>query len=314
MKKIAFCLMGPTAIGKTDLACALTVHLPLEIINVDSSLMYQELNIGAAKPEASILQAFPHHLVNCCSLKDIYSVAEFKQDVMALMQEIFNKGRIPLLVGGTMMYFHALQQGLAALPQASQELRQSFLLQAEQKGWQAMHAQLAQVDPIAAQKIHPNDQQRILRGLEIYQLTGKPWTTLIEQEHSSSDIQWYNLALMPEPRKWLHQRIEQRLSLMVEQGFIQEVEHILSLPDLNLEHPALRSVGYRQAIAFLKGQLQAHEWQEKALFATRQLAKRQMTWIRGFDNKIVFLCPDDKIQSKIVALMQEILDNDEKFK
>lgn len=309
MKKIAFCLMGPTAIGKTDLACGLTLQIPLEIINVDSSLMYQELNIGAAKPEPAVLKQFPHHLVNCCQLKDIYSVAEFKQDVMVLVQEIWARGRIPLLVGGTMMYFHALQQGLASLPEASLEIRQSLLLQTQSQGLQAMHAKLMQVDPVAGQRIHPHDQQRILRGLEIFQLTGKPWSEQLENTQSTNDIFWHNFALMPEPRIWLHQRIEQRLNLMVKQGFLDEVKQILAIPNLNLDHPALRSVGYRQAIAYLNGHLSSDEWQEKALFATRQLAKRQMTWIRGFANKNVFLCPDDEIQLKIVALMQEILDN-----
>jgi len=308
MTKPVFCLMGPTAIGKTDLACELSMGLPLEIINVDSSLMYQELNIGAAKPEADILKRYPHHLVNCCSLSQVYSVANFCRDANSLIQEIWARDHYPLLVGGTMMYFHALQQGLAQLPQASAEIREELLNCAQLLGWQAMHDRLFQVDAVAAAKIHPHDKQRILRGLEIYHITGKPWSQWLSNQQSLPDTQWVNMALLPDPREWLHQRIATRLNQMLELGLLDEVQYILGLPDLNLEHPALKSVGYRQAITFLQD-ADTSNWSEKILFATRQLAKRQMTWIRGYENKHIFLCPDVEIKVKILALMQEILDN-----
>jgi tRNA dimethylallyltransferase len=310
MTKHVFCLMGPTAIGKTDLACELTLSLPLEIINVDSSLMYKELNIGAAKPSDDVLTRFPHHLVNCSELSHIYSVAEFCKDVSRLKEEIWQRGHYPLLVGGTMMYFHALQTGLAKLPETNEKIRIDLTQQAMEKGWQFMHEQLYIIDPNSAKRIHPNDRQRILRGLEIYVLSGKTWTQWLQESGQSfDDTQWHNIAMMPDPRSWLHERIEQRLEIMIQQGFLNEVKHILALPSINLEHPALRSVGYRQAISFLLGLDTEQDWQLKALYATRQLAKRQITWLRGFEQKKVFLSPDQQIQIKILAWIKEILDN-----
>jgi tRNA dimethylallyltransferase len=310
MSKHVFCLMGPTAIGKTDLACELGLRLPLEIINVDSSLMYKELNIGAAKPTDEVLAQFPHHLVNCCELSTVYSVAEFCKDVNRLKAEIWKRGRYPLLVGGTMMYFHALQTGLAKLPETNEKIRVDLSKQAETHGWQHMHQLLEKIDSNSAKRIHPNDRQRILRGLEIYFSSGKTWTEWLQESGQTfDDTQWHNIALMPEPRSWLHERIAQRLNLMMQQGFLNEVQHILSMSSIDIEHPALRSVGYRQAIAFLMGQDSEENWPLKALYATRQLAKRQMTWLRGFDQKTVFLCPDQQIQAKILDWIKEILDN-----
>jgi len=310
MSKHVFCLMGPTAIGKTDLACELSLSLPLEIINVDSSLMYKELNIGAAKPSDEVLSRFPHHLINCCGLSEIYSVAEFCKDVTRLKAEIWRRGRYPLLVGGTMMYFHALQTGLAKLPETNETIRLDLSQQAEVVGWQFMHQQLEKIDPHSAKRIHPNDRQRILRGLEIYFSSQKTWTEWLQESGKTmDDTQWHNIALMPDQRSWLHERIEQRLHMMICQGFLQEVQHILALPSINIEHPALRSVGYRQAITFLMEQDEKQNWPLKALYATRQLAKRQITWLRGFEQKTVFLCPDPQIQVKILDWIKEILDN-----
>jgi tRNA dimethylallyltransferase len=309
MSRLNFTLMGPTAIGKTDLACELTKELPLEIVNVDSSLMYRELNIGAAKPSHEILQQFPHHLVNCCDLSQVYSVAQFCEDVHRIQQEIHARGKIPLLVGGTMMYFQALQHGLAELPPTCPLTRERLLSLAQQYGWTHLYQQLQAKDPKSAQRIHPNDKQRILRGLEIFSLSGRPWSEFLEKSPTMSQELWCNIALIPEPRSWLHDRIAQRLDGMFEQGFLAEVENILSIPGLNMEHPALRSVGYRQAIDYLiQGRVDVN-WQEKILFATRQLAKRQLTWLRSFSPKHEFFCPDMQIKTKIMALMKKLLDN-----
>lgn len=309
MTSLTFALMGPTAIGKTNLACELTRDLPLEIVNVDSSLMYKELTIGAAKPTPEILQAFPHHLVNCCDLNQVYSVAQFCQDVKRIGQEIRARGNIPLLVGGTMMYFQALQHGLAALPQTCQETREKWLFEAQHHGWTYLYQKLHEIDPKSALRIHPNDKQRILRGLEIFSLSGRPWSDLLEESQINREELWCNIALMPEPRSWLHDRIAQRLAIMLDHGFLDEVKQILTLPYVNPDHPALRSVGYRQVIHYLTQGQTDTDWKLKVLYATRQLAKRQLTWLRSFEPKEVFFCPDEQIKTKIIALMKKLLDN-----
>lgn len=309
MRTKIFCLMGPTAIGKTDLACQLTQHFPFEIINVDSSLMYKELNIGAAKPTKQVLQKFPHHLVNCCDLKHIYSVAQFCEDVYALIPQIQERGHIPLLVGGTMMYFKALQQGLAKLPEADTSVRKALMEETQQLGLQKMHAQLMAFDPVSAQRLHPNDYQRVLRAHEIYRVSGMSWTNWLAQQNSDSDFDWHNLILLPEPRAWLHERIALRLDQMIQEGFLEEVQEIYAMPDVNLGHPALRSVGYRQAIDFLQGRETAQDWPMKALYATRQLAKRQITWLRSFTDANVFNQPNPEILQEIIALMKKMIDN-----
>jgi tRNA dimethylallyltransferase len=309
MKKNVFCLMGPTAIGKTDLACLLTDNLPLEIVNVDSSLIYQELNIGAAKPEKEVLLRYPHHLINRCNLEEVYSVAQFCDEAKFICEDILTRGNYPLLVGGTMMYFNAFQQGLAKLPEASAEIREKILAQAHELGWLKMHEQLISFDPITAARVHPNDQQRMLRAFEIYLQSGKPWSVWLTQAHEKNDFEFHHLALFPEPRSWLHQRIHQRFELMLKEGFIEEVKGIFANPEISPLHPALRSVGYRQAIMYLQGELNEDIWVEKAITATRQLAKRQMTWLRSFETRIDFFQPNPRILQEIVACIQKILDN-----
>lgn len=309
MSSTVFCLMGPTAIGKTDLACELSKSLPLEIINVDSSLMYKELNIGAAKPSQEVLKEFPHHLVNCCDLNQVYSVAQFCEDVQTLIPKIQARGRFPLLVGGTMMYFKALQQGLAKLPEADESIRKILMDEVQQKGLQYMHDQLQRFDPESANRLHPNDYQRVLRAHEIYRASGISWSEWLQQQNESKLFEWCNLALLPEPRSWLHERISLRLDQMIQEGFLEEVKGIMSLSHVNLEHPALRSVGYRQAIAYLHGQETAEEWPIKALYATRQLAKRQITWLRSFSNATFLYQPNPSILKEIIAQMKKIIDN-----
>jgi tRNA dimethylallyltransferase len=309
MIKNVFCLMGPTAIGKTDLACLLSDAFPFELVNVDSSLIYQELNIGAAKPSPEVLEKYPHHLVNRCQLTEIYSVADFCDDAHRICEEIFSRGRYPLLVGGTMMYFNAFQQGLAKLPSASPEIREQLLARASIVGFQTLHEELSQFDLETAKRIHANDQQRILRAHEIYLQTGRTWSSWLKEHEKQNDFNFHNFALFPEPRAWLHQNIALRFLQMLEAGFLKEVENILQIPDINLDHPALRSVGYRQAIMFLNGELTLEEWPEKAIAATRQLAKRQMTWLRSFTNKDEFFQPNERILQEIIDCVKKILDN-----
>jgi tRNA dimethylallyltransferase len=309
MLKKVFCLMGPTAIGKTDLACLLSEHFPFELVNVDSSLIYQELNIGSAKPSPEILLKYPHHLINLCDLKRVYSVADFCHDVKNVCQAIFARGRYPLLVGGTMMYFNAFQQGLAKLPSASLAIREQLLSKASQVGWMKMYEELAEFDPKTAKRLHPHDQQRMLRAYEVFLQTGKPWSSYLNDHEKPNEYVFYNLALFPEPRAWLHENIAKRFQQMIQEGFIEEVDQILKMPEINLEHHALRSVGYRQAIMSLKGELAQDLWQEKAIVATRQLAKRQMTWLRSFDDKQQFFQPNLSILQEIIDCINKILDN-----
>lgn len=309
MKPAVFCLMGPTAIGKTELACLLSDEFPFELVNVDSSLVYQELNIGAAKPDRDQLNRYPHYLVDICDLQTVYSVAQFCEDVHRICYEILARGRYPLLVGGTMMYFHAFQHGLAKLPEASQTIREKVNAYVAERGLQAMYDELVVFDPISAARIHPHDQQRLTRAFEIYWQSGQTWSSLLQDTHFQQPFDCHHLALFPEPRSWLHERISLRFHQMIDQGFIEEVQSILKTPNVNLEHPALRSVGYRQAIMYLQGELDAALWQEKAIAATRQLAKRQMTWLRSFENRVDFFQPSVNIFKEIVACIQKILDN-----
>lgn len=309
MKPAVFCLMGPTAIGKTDLACLLSDEFPFELVNVDSSLVYKELNIGAAKPHQAQLERYPHHLVNICDLQTVYSVAQFCEDAQRICHEILARNRYPLLVGGTMMYYHAFQHGLAKLPEASEAIREKVRAHVAQRGWQAMHEELAIFDPLSAKRIHPHDQQRLMRAFEIYWQSGQPWSSLLQESDVHQPFDFHHLALFPEPRSWLHERIALRFKQMLEQGFLEEVQSILKKPNLNLEHPALRSVGYRQAIMYLQGEMDATLWQDKTIIATRQLAKRQMTWIRSFEHRMDFFQPNANIFKEIVACIQKILDN-----
>lgn len=309
MRQLIFCLMGPTAIGKTDLACQLTTLLPVEIINVDATLMYKELNIGSAKPSEHVLQKYPHHLVNCCDLTQTYSVAQFCDDVEVLCCQIVERGRYPLLVGGTMMYFKALQQGLAKLPNADASIRQNLIAEVEDKGLSYLHAALFTFDPESAARLHPNDSQRIIRAHEIYLLSGVSWSDWLKKQEKTTGYECVNMVMLPEQRAWLHQRIELRLEQMIQDGLIEEAKTILNLPHVNLEHPVLRSVGYRQAMAYLTGLDTEQDWPRKALYATRQLAKRQMTWLRSFTEAHVFLQPNPQILQEIVALMKKMIDN-----
>lgn len=281
-RPLAVFLMGPTASGKTALACALSDQFPVELVSVDSALVYRELDIGSAKPDAATLARYPHRLIDIRDPAEPYSAADFRGDAVAAMQDITGRGRVPLLVGGTGLYFRALQQGLSQLPEADPAIRERLTAEASVVGWPALHERLRGLDPAAAGRIGPNDAQRIQRALEVIELTGRP---LSEQQQGGSGerFPWrvLKLALVPTDRAPLHARIAQRFDAMLADGFLDEVRGLRARGDLHADLPAIRAVGYRQAWEHLDGQTSAAEFRDRGVFATRQLAKRQITWLRG---------------------------------
>lgn len=282
-------LMGPTASGKTPLAIELVQHFPLDIISVDSALVYKDMNIGTAKPTPAELQVAPHKLINILDAKEAYSAGQFCSDAIREIKVSWANGRIPLLVGGTMLYFRALQQGLAPLPPADACVRAKLSERAEQEGWEALHAELNKIDKEAAKRIMPRDSQRIQRALEVYLLTGKNITTWQkEQTQQTMPFTIHSLALLPMDRKQLHKRIELRFDNMLQQEFIAEVESLFKRGDLHADLPSIRAVGYRQAWDYLSGEINKEEMREQALAATRQLAKRQITWLRSWNEVQLF--------------------------
>jgi len=278
----AICIMGPTGTGKTDLAVELRKHFPVEIISVDSALVYKGMDIGSAKPDAATLAQAPHRLIDFLDPAQPYSAAEFRTDALREMADISAAGRIPLLVGGTMLYFRALEYGLSALPEANPAIRARLEAEAVTHGWQALHDRLARIDPVAAQRIHPNDPQRLQRALEVFELTGKSLTELQQATwHEACPYALFKIALIPENRAWLHTRLEQRFDQMLTQGVVDEVRQLLTRGDLNTHLPAIRAVGYRQIWDYLINEIDYNQMRDRAIVATRQLAKRQMTWLRS---------------------------------
>lgn len=286
--KPIICLMGPTASGKTDLAVELTERLPLEIISVDSAMVYKDMDIGTAKPDAEVLRRAPHRLIDFLDPAEPYSAARFCSDAVREIDDILRNGKIPLLVGGTMMYFRSLLQGMAELPSADEDVRIELAAEAEVQGWQAMHRKLAEVDPVAAARIHPNDPQRIGRALEVYRLTGMTLTHWLEQTAPSVPYNPMSIGLVSPDRSVLHKRIADRFGQMLEQGLVDEVSRLYARGDLDIDKPSIRAVGYRQVWQYLSGELDEREMREKGVAATRQLAKRQLTWLRSMPglNKI----------------------------
>ena len=276
----AILLMGPTASGKTDLAVELAARFPLELVSVDSALVYRGMDVGTAKPDAAVLARAPHRLIDIRDPTQPYSAAEFRADALAAMGEIRAAGRFPLLVGGTGLYFRALERGLSELPEADASLRAGLQDEAAAGGWPALHRRLQELDPVAAARIHPNDPQRISRALEVIGLTGGALSA--QQTGSAGRAPWrlLKLALWP-ARAGLHARIEVRFRAMVEAGLLEEVRRLRALPGLSADQPSMRAVGYRQAWQHLEGNSTLQEFLERGIFATRQLAKRQMTWLRG---------------------------------
>lgn len=304
-KPRAIFLMGPTASGKTDLAIQLRQYFPVEVISVDSALIYRGMDIGTAKPSENELALAPHRLINIKDPSESYSAADFRQDALNEMMDISAQGKIPLLVGGTMLYYKALLEGLSPLPPANEKIRQEIEDKAKQLGWQALHQELANIDPISAQRINPNDSQRINRALEVFYLTGKSLTELTEQKGESLPYEITQFAIAPQDRQILHSRIKQRFHKMLEQGFQQEVEQLYQRGDLHPDLPSIRCVGYRQMWEYLQGDYDYDEMIFRGICATRQLAKRQITWLRGWKYPITWL--DSLQQERSFELLAQAL-------
>lgn len=305
----AIFLMGPTASGKTGLAVKLKQQFPLEIISVDSALVYRGMNIGTAKPDDETLAKAPHHLIDLISPTEAYSAASFRRDALKLMQEVYERGNVPLLVGGTMLYFSALEEGLSGLPQADPDLRATLDAEAAILGWPAMHAKLADIDPITAARLKPTDAQRIQRALEVFHLSGRTMSALFtDQQMEALPYRLLKIGLMPSERKILHERIALRFQQMLSQGLIEEVRQLLTnYPALHANMPSMRCVGYRQVLGYLRQEYNYETMLEKGIAATRQLAKRQMTWLRSMPNTMALDCLDDALYEKTFIMINNYL-------
>lgn len=314
MKPQALAIAGPTASGKTGLALAIAAHLQdqggAEIISVDSALVFKGMNIGTAKPSASELAAVPHHLIDIRDPLNAYSAAEFAHDALACVEDIRSRGRMPILVGGTMLYFKALMEGLNDMPAANAEIRAGIQAEAENLGWPAMHEVLRQVDPLTAARLAPADSQRISRALEVFRISGKALSSFHQlnvapaEPANSNALHWANaplLSLEPTDRSWLHKRIEQRFDDMLSNGFLDEVKDLRARGDLTPDLPAMRCVGYRQAWEALDGTLPMSELRDRGVFATRQLAKRQITWLRSLPQRTVFEAEGENVLKQALA-------------
>ncbi len=281
-RPVVVSLMGPTAAGKTEAALALARALGGEVVSVDSAQVYRGMDVGTAKPSPEVRAEVPHHLIDILEPEESYSAARFRREALEAVAAVAARGRLPVLAGGTMLYFRALEQGLAPLPGADAEVRAAIAAEAAERGWAALHAELARVDPEAAARIHPNDPQRIQRALEVWRLTGRPLSAwLAEARAAPPPFRAVRVVLAPADRAELHRRIAARLEAMFDAGFVEEVARLRARPGLTRAHPSMRAVGYRQVWDHLEGRWDAAEMRARALYATRQLAKRQLTWLRG---------------------------------
>ena len=306
------CLAGPTAAGKTAAALAIAAQHDVEIISVDSALVYRAMNIGTAKPTADELLAAPHHLIDIRDPLHAYSAAEFVEDAERLIGDITARGKLPLLVGGTMLYFKALFDGLDDMPKADANVREEIASQAAQKGWPALHAELALVDAVTAARLAPNDSQRISRALEIYKISGQPMSFFHSQNTPKSIATRAHkisatalISLEPDARSWLHQRIVQRFDEMLAAGFMDEVKALYARGDLHADLPSMRCVGYRQALDVLRGLSPESELRDKGIFATRQLAKRQITWLRSMPERSIVACDGPDAIARVLQFVKE---------
>lgn len=303
----AIFLMGPTAAGKTDLAVELVQQRACEIISVDSALIYKDMNIGSAKPDGKTLAVAPHHLINICDPSQAYSVAQFRTDALALMAQITARGKVPLLAGGTMMYYKALVDGLAPLPASDPGVRRQLEEDIIQHGLSAMHQRLCLIDPVAGARIKPTDPQRITRAMEVFVLSGESLSDhWAKQKAQPFEYQVASIGVWPEHRSVLHERIEKRFHLMLEQGFQKEVEGLMARGDLNLDMPSMRCVGYRQMWQYLAGEFDYTAMQHKGIVATRQLAKRQLTWLRSWESLEVFDSLNVKLTQKVSLFLDSL--------
>lgn len=305
----AIFLMGPTTSGKTGLAVDLVKRFPVELISVDSALVYRGMDIGTAKPDAATLALAPHYLIDIIDPTEAYSAAQFRTDALRLMTDITTRGKIPLLVGGTMLYFKALQGGLSHLPQADVAIRARLDAEAASLGWPAMHAKLAKIDAETAARLKPADSQRIQRALEVFEISGKPMSALFKESVSTAlPYRLLKIALIPSNRAVLHQRIAARFDIMLGQGLLEEATGLLkNYPTLRSGMPSMRCVGYRQALQYLDGEFDLIALREKGIAATRQLAKRQLTWLRGMDDTIEVDCTDGNILDSINRIIEQFM-------
>lgn len=301
------CLAGPTASGKSAIACAIAQHWPAEIINVDSATIYRGMDIGTAKPSAAEQQTIQHHLLDILDPAESYSAAAFRRDALQCAAEIRARGHLPLLAGGTMLYFKALRDGLNNLPTASPEIRAELEAQATALGWPGMHAKLAEIDPITAARLAPNDSQRVGRALEIWRLSGTPMSELLgEAQQTDAPVPTITISLEPSDRSVLHARIEQRFDQMLHQGLLEEVRKLHQRKDLHTGLPAVRCVGYRQYWSMLDGEITTAQAREQAIAATRQLAKRQITWLRSLPGRLVVDSLSPNAAEQVIALIERI--------
>jgi tRNA dimethylallyltransferase len=309
-KPLAIFLMGPTASGKTALALELVKKFPLDIISVDSALIYREMNIGTAKPDDLTLNIAPHRLINIRDPSESYSAADFRDDALREMNTITQSGRIPLLVGGTMLYFKVLQEGIATMPKTDPNVREKIEQMMADHGLAALHEKLQQIDPVAAARIHPNDPQRLLRALEVYEMSGQSLTHWHESADTTAEFPYrvVALAIAPDDRKVLHDRIAVRFMQMLEAGLLDEVKALRARGDLKPNCPAMRAVGYRQVWAYLEGQYDYAQMVNRGIIATRQLAKRQLTWLRSWSDVVWFDSEDpqlaEHVQRKLTSMVE----------
>lgn len=301
--------MGPTASGKTGAAVELVQRLPLEIISVDSALVYRHMDIGTAKPDAETQRIAPHRLIDIIEPTQAYSAARFRADALRHMAEVTARGRVPLLVGGTMLYFKALREGLSELPAADPQLRAAIEARAAKQGWPALHAELARVDPLTAARLKPTDAQRIQRALEVHELTGEPLSALLARQRAEAlPYRILPLAQVPGDRSVLHRRIAERFEAMLRQGLVEEVEWLRAYYALTPELPSMRCVGYRQVWAWLEGEIPRDALRERGIFATRQLAKRQLTWLRAMADAQVVDCLASDLVHRLETAIRRFID------
>lgn len=304
------CLAGPTASGKSAAARAIAERWPVEIINVDSATIYRGMDIGTAKPDAQERKQIHHHLLDILDPSESYSAAVFRKDALRCAKEIRDRGNIPLLAGGTMLYFKALRDGLNDLPSADASIRKEIEVRAAASGWPAMHAALAKVDPLTAQRLAPNDSQRIQRALEVWMTTGTPMSSLLAQaKQTDPPIRTITLSLEPSDRSILHQRIEERFDLMLEQGLVNEVRALKARQDLHPGLPSIRCVGYRQIWSMLSGECSPEEARLQSIFATRQLAKRQITWLRSLPERETFDSLSGQLTARVIERVAEYMNS-----
>jgi tRNA dimethylallyltransferase len=305
--------MGPTAAGKTDLAIEFADKYPVEIISVDSALVYKEMNIGTAKPSPEILKKYHHFLVDIIEPSETYSAGQFRDDALRLMAEITSRGKVPLLVGGTMLYFRALQYGIADLPPADSLIREKLDSEMRELGREALHDRLKQIDPVSAERIHINDPQRLQRALEVYELTGKTLTELTHNEHDGLPYNVTKVIISPFDRSVLHKRIADRYQKMVANGFIDEVKKLYRRDDCHMNLPSIRAVGYRQAWSYLDGDYDYDEFIYRAIVATRQMAKRQLTWLRAQNDGVWFDSsnglPVNEVNQYLIEQVPQLMNN-----